>query len=147
MEEQWGGGGGVCGELVGTCWLYRGAAITQLQVTLAIWEIELSVTRSGIFENWKKSEFVCELYISISTLGLSSSIRNSREMSLISVASVYLLAFLFYFLMYSQNLFWLHRMVCGILVLQPGIEPTPLALKVRSLNHQTAREVPRLDLI
>lgn len=97
MEEQRGGGGGVCGELVGTCWLYRGAAITQLQVTLAIWEIELSVTRSGIFENWKKSEFVCELYISISTLGLSSSIRNSREMSLISVASVYLLAFLFIF--------------------------------------------------
>ena len=82
---------------MGTCRLYRGAAITQLQVTLAVWERELSLTRTGIFENWKKSEFVCELCISTSTLGLSSSIRNSREMSLISVASVYLLAFLFIF--------------------------------------------------
>ena len=74
-----------------------GAAITQLHVTLAVWERELSLTRSGVFENWKKPESVCELCLSISTLDLSSSIRNSREMSLISVASVYLLAFLFIF--------------------------------------------------
>lgn len=32
MEEQ-GGGGGVCGELVGTLLALQGAAITQLQVT------------------------------------------------------------------------------------------------------------------
>ena len=32
----------------------------------------------------------------------------------------------------------------GILVPQPGIEPTPLAVEVRSLNHWTVREVPIL---
>ena len=32
-------------------------------------------------------------------------------------------------------------MACGILVLQPGIEPTPLAVEAWSLNHWTAREV------
>ena len=45
----------------------KGAASAQRQATFAIWECELSVTRSGIYENWKKSEFVCELYISVST--------------------------------------------------------------------------------
>ena len=35
-------------------------------------------------------------------------------------------------------------MPCGIetLVPQPGIKPLPPALKVRNLNHRTAREVP-----
>ena len=32
--------------------------------------------------------------------------------------------------------------VCGILVSTPGIKPRPLALKVQSLNHWTAVEVP-----
>ena len=32
---------------------------------------------------------------------------------------------------------------CGILVLQPEIEPVPPAVEVWSLNHWTAREVPR----
>ena len=32
---------------------------------------------------------------------------------------------------------------CGILVSQPGIEPTPPALEEQSLNHWTTREVPR----
>ena len=31
---------------------------------------------------------------------------------------------------------------CGILVPQPGIEPGPLAVKMPSPNHQTARELP-----
>ena len=31
---------------------------------------------------------------------------------------------------------------CGILVLQPGVEPGPLAVRVWSHNHWTAREVP-----
>ena len=38
--------------------------------------------------------------------------------------------------------FWPHHAACRILVPQPGIEPTPLAVEVRSLNHWTAREVP-----
>ena len=33
-------------------------------------------------------------------------------------------------------------MVCGTLVLQPGIEPVPPAVEAQSLNHWTAREVP-----
>ena len=36
-------------------------------------------------------------------------------------------------------------MACGILVPQPGIEPTPLAVEAWSLNHWTAREVPFLN--
>ena len=34
----------------------------------------------------------------------------------------------------------------GILVLQPGIKPVPPALEARSVNHWTARKVPRLNL-
>ena len=35
-------------------------------------------------------------------------------------------------------------MACGILVPQPGIETTPLAVEAWSLNHWTIREVPRI---
>ena len=34
-------------------------------------------------------------------------------------------------------------MACGILVPQPGIEPTPPAVEAQSLTHWTAREVPK----
>ena len=33
--------------------------------------------------------------------------------------------------------------VYGILVHQPGIEPTPLAMEAQSHNYWTTREVPR----
>ena len=36
--------------------------------------------------------------------------------------------------------FWPHHVACGMLVTQPGIEPGPLAVKVWSPNHWTARE-------
>ena len=39
-------------------------------------------------------------------------------------------------------LFWLHRMVCGILVPQPRIQPVPPEVKVWNPNHWTAREFP-----
>ena len=39
--------------------------------------------------------------------------------------------------------FWRHQAACGILVPQPGIEPTPPAVEAQSLNHWTAKEVPR----
>ena len=38
-------------------------------------------------------------------------------------------------------------MVCGILVPRPGIEPTPPALEVWSLNHWTTREVPNVFIL
>ena len=38
--------------------------------------------------------------------------------------------------------FWLHCWACGILVPQPGIEPTSPAVEAWSLNHWTTREVP-----
>ena len=38
--------------------------------------------------------------------------------------------------------FWLHPVARGILVPRPGIEPRPLAVKVRNPNHWTAREFP-----
>ena len=37
--------------------------------------------------------------------------------------------------------FWPHHAARGILVPQPGTEPTPLALEAWSLNHWTAAEV------
>ena len=50
----------------------------------------------------------------------------------------------FYFLMFIiiYFIFWLCCAACGILVPQPGIEPTPPAVEVRSLNHWTAGEIP-----
>ena len=39
---------------------------------------------------------------------------------------------------------WQHYIPCGLSVPQPGIELTSPALEVRSLNHWTSREVPRL---
>ena len=36
--------------------------------------------------------------------------------------------------------------MCGILVFQQGIEPSPPVLKAQSLNHWTAREVPHGNL-
>ena len=38
-------------------------------------------------------------------------------------------------------------MVCRILVLQPGIEPGPPALRVQKLNPWTAREIPELCIL
>ena len=35
-----------------------------------------------------------------------------------------------------------HVTACGILVYQPGIEPTTPALEAQSLNHWTNRDVP-----
>ena len=78
---------------------------------------------------------------------------------LIFINGIYILAFQeyiplhffkkeFYWFIY----FWLHWVLvaactlscpaaCGILVLQPGIEPTSPALEARFFNHWTAREV------
>ena len=38
--------------------------------------------------------------------------------------------------------FFFYRVTCGILVLQPGIEPTPLAVKLQSLNHWITKDIP-----
>ena len=42
--------------------------------------------------------------------------------------------------------FWPHRMACGILVPQPGIEPGTMAVKMLSPNHWTTRKFPRKAL-
>lgn len=47
-----------------------------------------------------------------------------------------------YILLYFV-LFWPCHTACGTLVSWPGIEPTPPALKVRSLNHLDCQEVPQ----
>ena len=41
--------------------------------------------------------------------------------------------------------FYFCLVACGILVLQPGIEPGPLALEAQNFNHWTAGEVPLLS--
>ena len=43
--------------------------------------------------------------------------------------------------------FWLHHVACGILVPQPGIEPVPPAAEARSLNHWTAREFSKNEIL
>ena len=37
---------------------------------------------------------------------------------------------------------WLRLAACGILVPQPGVEPTPPTMEAQVFNHQTAREAP-----
>ena len=39
---------------------------------------------------------------------------------------------------------WLHHVAYGILVPCPGIEPTPSGLESQSLNHWTAKDIPRI---
>ena len=41
-------------------------------------------------------------------------------------------------------LFCMSHVICGILVPQPGMKLMPTTVEVRSLNHWTAREVPKL---
>ena len=60
-----------------------------------------------------------------------------------SVFTGHLLSF---FSCFFSPLFWPHCKACGILVLQPGIEPTPLAVEAQSLNLCTDREDPVLSL-
>ena len=48
---------------------------------------------------------------------------------------------------YFVFIFWLHHAAFGILVPQPGIEPSPPALEAQSLNHWTTREVPYYTII
>ena len=51
------------------------------------------------------------------------------------------LSVLFFFFFFN---FWPCHFVCRILVSPPGIEPTPPALEVWSLNHWTTREGPSM---
>ena len=48
-----------------------------------------------------------------------------------------------FYISLNFRVFWPHHAACGILVAQPGIEPAPPALELRSLNHWGTREVPR----
>ena len=41
--------------------------------------------------------------------------------------------------------FCLYHVACGIFIPLPGIEPMPPAMDVRSLNHWTIREVPKIN--
>ena len=47
-------------------------------------------------------------------------------------------------LMYFFFFFWPHCTACGILIPWPGIQPGPMAVKVQSPNHWTAREFPNI---
>ena len=38
--------------------------------------------------------------------------------------------------------YWLHCLVCGIFVLQSGIEPVSLTAEAQNLNQGTASEIP-----
>ena len=42
--------------------------------------------------------------------------------------------------------FWPRRAACGILILQPGIEPEATAVKAPSPNHWTTRELPGCEI-
>ena len=55
--------------------------------------------------------------------------------------------FSMYYFLTSIYLFLLYHTACEISVPWLGIEPTPQALEVWSLNHWTAQEVPKLLLL
>ena len=55
------------------------------------------------------------------------------------------LAYLHFLLLFSFSYATQH-VECGILVLQPWIEPTPTALETPCLDHWTVGEVPVLPL-
>ena len=44
-----------------------------------------------------------------------------------------------------KKFFWLHRVACGILILQPGVKSVPPALEVKSL-YTTAGNFPEKTL-
>ena len=76
--------------------------------------------------------------------------RLSTAGRILSPAHFWLFSFLrFIFLSFFYFVVWLFVFKsflasCGILVPQPGIEPSPPALEVQSLNHQTTREDPEI---
>lgn len=51
-----------------------------------------------------------------------------------------------FFLFFSFS-FSLHHLACGILIPRPRVKLTPPALKVKSLNHWTVREVQDAELL
>ena len=53
-----------------------------------------------------------------------------------------IILFIYFVLEKHLNSFFPFLVACEILVSQPGIEPMPPAVEVRSLNHWTTREVP-----
>ena len=46
------------------------------------------------------------------------------------------------FFFFFNFMFWSYHVACGILVLWPGIEPSPPMVEAWSLNHWTIREFP-----
>ena len=44
-------------------------------------------------------------------------------------------------------IFWPRYTACGILVPWPGMEPAPREVAAQSLNHWTAREVPKISIL
>ena len=53
---------------------------------------------------------------------------------------LFIYLFLIYFTLFY---FWPRRVACGVLVPRPGIKTGPSAVRARSPNHWTAREVPQ----
>ena len=68
--------------------------------------------------------------------GSPSLTLTSRESTFPRVSLYTILFYLCYFA------FWPCHAACGILVPQPGIEPTPPAVEAWSPNHWTARKAP-----
>ena len=87
------------------------------------------VRRFSIF-SW---EITSQLHV---TMSLLSNLSMTRFYSFVlKAASVYIF------------FFWSCHTACRILVSPPGIEPVPLTVKVRRLNHWTTRELPSEELL
>ena len=65
-------------------------------------------------------------------------ITNSLSLSLSLYIYIYIYIYKVFFLSFS----WPSHKACRILVSQPGMEPTPSAVKAWGPNHWTAREFP-----
>ena len=72
---------------------------------------------------------------------LVTSPRNFASLMLNKGTEGHLSISLFFFF------FWPHCAAYGIIVPQPGIEPSPPAVEAQSLTHWTARELPEVLLL
>ena len=108
--------------------------------SLSTWEQMTPVTPNCLAGHTPLCSFLhCHLYLNSLVIALVRILEGYIfKINKVLKRIVFLFVFVFCFLPCCT--------ACRILVLWSGIEPVPSAVEVRSLNHWTAREVPRIVL-
>ena len=94
---------------------------------------------SSFFFFWPRLE-ACRILVPLTRGRTCAPCSGSAESQPLDLSVLYSWTFFLFFC------FWPRHMACGIIIPQPGIEPGPLAVKVWSPNHWTARECPSWTL-